>query len=37
MAILRDEPALNANYEIIDFAANDNNSASFKCKQRTTG
>ena len=32
----RDEPALNDNGEIIDFPA-DNNSASFKFKQRITG
>ena len=28
----RDEPALNANGEVIDFPANNNNSASFKFK-----
>ena len=31
-----DEPALNANNEIIDFPGDNNNSASFKCKQQTT-
>ena len=30
----RDEPALDANGEIIDFPANANNSASFKFKQQ---
>ena len=29
----RDEPALNANGRIIDFPANNSNSASFKFKQ----
>ena len=33
----RDEPALNVNDEIIDFLANNNNSASFKSKQQITG
>ena len=33
----RDEPALDANNEIIDFPANNNNSASFKFKQQITG
>ena len=33
----RDEPALNVNDEIIDFPANNNNSASFKFKQWITG
>ena len=33
----RDEQALNANGEIIDFSANNNNSASFKFKQQLTG
>ena len=33
----RDEPALNANGEVIDFAANNNNSVSFKFKQQITG
>ena len=32
-----DEPALNTNGEIIDFPANNNNSASFKFKQLITG
>ena len=32
----RDEPALNANNEIIDFPANSNNSALLKCKQQIT-
>ena len=31
------EPALNANGEVIYFSANDNNSASFKFKQQITG
>ena len=30
-----DEAALNANNEIIDFPGDNNNSASFKCKQQT--
>ena len=29
----RDEPALDANDDIIYFPANNNNSPSFKCKQ----
>ena len=33
----RDEPALNANGEVIDFTANNNNSVSFKFKQQITG
>ena len=33
----RDEQAVNANGEIIDFPANNNNSASFKFKQQITG
>ena len=33
----RDEPALNANDKVIDFPANNNNSASFKFKQQITG
>ena len=33
----RDEPALNANGEVIDFPANNNNSVSFKFKQQITG
>ena len=33
----RDEPALESNGEIIDFTANNNNSASFKFKQQITG
>ena len=33
----RDEPAFKANGEIIDFPANNNNSASFKFKQQITG
>ena len=33
----RDEPALNANGEVIDFTANNNNSASLKFKQQITG
>ena len=33
----RDETVLNANGEIIDFPANNNNSASFKFKQQITG
>ena len=33
----RDEPALNANSEVIDFPANNNNSASLKFKQKITG
>ena len=33
----RDETALRANGEIIDFFANSNNSASFKFKQQITG
>ena len=32
----RDEPALNANHEIIDLPDNNNNSASFKFKQQIT-
>ena len=32
----RDEPALNANKEVIDFLADNNNSASFKFKQQIT-
>ena len=32
-----DEPALNTNGEIIDFPANNNNSASFKFRQLITG
>ena len=32
----RDEPALNANKELIDFPADNNNSASFKFKQQIT-
>ena len=32
----RDEPALNANKEVIDFPADNNNSASFKFKQQIT-
>ena len=31
------EPALNANGEVIDFPANNNNSVSFKFKQQITG
>ena len=31
-----DRPALDANDNIIDFTANDNNSASFKCKEQIT-
>ena len=30
----RDDPALDANDNIIDFPANNNNSSSFKCKQQ---
>ena len=33
----RDEPTLNANDEIIEFPANNNNNASFKFKQQITG
>ena len=33
----RDEPALDANNNIIDFSANNNNSDTFKCKQQITG
>ena len=33
----RDEPALSANNEIIDFPAVNNNSNSFKFKQQLTG
>ena len=33
----RDEAALTANDKIIDFPANNNNSASFKFKQQITG
>ena len=33
----RDEPAINANGEIIDFPANNNNSASFKFKHQIRG
>ena len=33
----RDEPALNANDEIIDFPANSNNSASFRFTQQISG
>ena len=33
----RDEPAINANDNIIDFPVIDNNSNSFKCKQQITG
>ena len=33
----RNEPALNANDDIIDFPANNNNSASFKFKQQIIG
>ena len=33
----RDELSLKANVEIIDFPANNNNSASFKFKQQITG
>ena len=33
----RDEPVLNANGEVIDFPANNNNSVSFKFKQQITG
>ena len=33
----RDEPAVNANSEVIDFPANNNNSASLKFKQKITG
>ena len=33
----RDEPTLNANGEINDFHANNDNSASFKLKQQITG
>ena len=33
----RDEPALDANDNIIDFRANNNNSNSFKFKQQITG
>ena len=33
----RDELALNANSEVIDFPANNNNSASLKFKQKITG
>ena len=33
----RDEPAIKSNGEIIDFPANNNNSASFKFKQQITG
>ena len=32
----RDEPALNNNGKIIDFPANNNNSASFRFKQQIT-
>ena len=32
----RDEPALNNNGKIIDFHANNNNSASFRFKQQIT-
>ena len=33
----RDEPALEANNKIIDFPANNNNSASFRFKQQIIG
>ena len=33
----RDEPALDANDNIIDFSVNTNNSISFKFKQQITG
>ena len=33
----RDEPALYNNNNIIDFPANNNNSTSFKFKQKITG
>ena len=33
----RDEPALGDNGNIIEFPANENNSASFKFKQKITG
>ena len=33
----RDEPAVNANSEVIDFPTNNNNSASLKFKQKITG
>ena len=33
----RDDPAVNANGEIIYFPANNNNSSSFKFKQQVTG
>ena len=33
----KDEPALNGNGEIVDFPANNNNSASFKFKKQVTG
>ena len=33
----RDEPAVNANSEVINFPANNNNSASLKFKQKITG
>ena len=33
----RDEPVLDANNNIIDFPANNNNSNAFKCKHQITG
>ena len=33
----RDEPVLNANYEIIDFPTDNNDSKSFKFTQQITG
>ena len=33
----RDEPAIDANGSIINFPANDNNSNTFKFKQKITG
>ena len=37
MQYYRDEPALDANGDIIDFPANNNNSALFRFKQQITG
>ena len=33
----KDEPTLDANNNIIDFPANNNNINTFKCKQQITG
>ena len=33
----RDEPTLDANDDIIDFPANDNNNVSFKFKRQISG